>query len=214
MRELPQALCVATLKDRPRLDQGPQQAQAPLDQCDLGIGECQFSLAPQDLFQTREGALHLGGHAGIQRFVAQIDGVHEAQSSTESQAYVRTQDRVWQGEDPDVDGPCFTAEPQGMCSQLHQGGGKGVVRRSERVCNRLPQLARRLIKTGSPDVQQRDQFGLAGVQTSAQGLAKEIMKAIPLSLLIERHHKEVRSIQFLQHLLAGGLIRHCGDHLA
>ncbi len=146
--------------------------------------------------------LHLGLHAGIQRFVAQIDGVHEAQSSTQSQTDVRTQDGVWQREDPGVDSPGFTTEPEGRSRLFHQGGGKGVVRRCERVCNRLPQLARRLIKTGRPEVQERYQFWLAGLQPSAQGRTHEIMKPIPLSLLIERHHKEVRSLQFLQRLLA------------
>src|SRR5215467_5642390 len=113
-----------------------------------------------------------------------------------------------------MDGSCFTTEPEGRCRLLHQGGGKGVVMCRERVCNRLPQLARRLIIPGSPDVQERDQFWLARVQTSAQGLTKEIMISIPLPPLIEWHYKEVRSLQFLQHHLAGALVWRCSDHLA
>src|SRR5579859_605896 len=51
-------------------------------------------------------------------------------------------------------------------------------------------------------MQQRQSFGLAGLQTSAESLTKEVMIAIPLPPGIQWDAKEVGLIQRLQHLLA------------
>src|SRR3954470_15264240 len=40
----------------------------------------------------------------------------------------------------------------------------------------------------------------------AQGLTKECMIAIPLSLVIQRHHKYIGTLEPFQHLLAPGLL--------
>ena len=76
----------------------------------------------------RDGSLHLGGHAGMHRFGADMNGVEEAQSSVEGKAGMGAQDGIWQGEHPGMDGSCFPTEPEVGCCLLHQGGGKGIVR--------------------------------------------------------------------------------------
>ena len=101
-----QALFVATREVGSDLDQGPQQAQTPLDQRHLGLGEQKRWLPVQDLLHARDGPLHLGGHTGMQRFGADTDGVEEAKSGIKGEACMRTQDRIWQGEHPGVDGSC------------------------------------------------------------------------------------------------------------
>src|SRR5437867_2744783 len=159
-------------------------------------------LVAQDLFHAREGPLYLGGHAGMHRFGAEMDGVEEAQRSIEGQARMRTQDRIWQGEHPMMDGACFSTEPEVRSSLLHQGSSKVEVRRGQRVCNGLPPLALRLIPACYTLMQERHQFWLRSMQSSTQGLTKQIMIAVPPPLLIERHHKEVGSLYLLQHLLA------------
>ena len=83
----------------------------------------------QDLFHARDGSLHLGSHASMYRFSTDMDGVEEAKSSVEGHARMGTQDGIRQGERPMMDDSCFPTEPEVRSSLLHQGGGKGVVRR-------------------------------------------------------------------------------------
>ena len=75
------------------------------------------------------------------------------------------------------------------------------------MCNGLGPLPLCLIKAGSPAVQDRLHLWLGGVQSRQQSFAKEIMQAISVPLLIERHQEEVGSLQEDEHLLTGGL---CG----
>src|SRR5260370_15417396 len=150
----------------------------------------------------------------MHRCGADMDEVEEAKSSVEHKTRMRTQDGVWQGEHPGMDGACFPTEPEGGCSLLHQGSGQEVVRCGQRVRNGLTPLALRLIPAGCPDVQERHQVRLSSVQTSAQGLTKQIMIAVPLPLLIQRHDKEVGSLHLLQHLLARLERRPGGDSMA
>src|SRR5690349_20773875 len=103
----------------------------------------------------------------MHRFGADMDEVEEAQSSVESQARMCTQDGIWQGEHPGMDGACFPTEPEVRSSLLHQGGGKGIVRRRQCVGNSLSPLALRLIPAGGTLMQERHQFWLSSVQTSA-----------------------------------------------
>src|SRR6266516_7809194 len=140
-------------------------------------------LSVQDRFHTRDGSLHLGGHAGMERFGADMDGVEKAQRSVEGQACMRTQDAVWQGEYPVLNGPGFATQPEVRSSQLHQGDGQEIIRRCQRVRNGLAPFALLLIPACCPSVQERYQLWLRGVQLSAQGLAKQIMIAVPLPLL-------------------------------
>ena len=88
-----------------------------------------------------------------------------------------------------------------------------MVRGGQRVRNGLPPQAGPLIKAGRPQVQERDQFWLARMQTSQQGLSKEIMVPIPLPLLIQRHDKEIGSLHLFEHLLTCFSRRTCGDGL-
>src|SRR5712691_3543292 len=214
LSELPQTLIVATLEELSDLDQSTHQAQTPLDQRHLGLGEQKRWLPAQDLLHARNDPLHLGGHTGMQRFGADTDGVEEAKSGIKGEARIRTQDGIWQGEHPGVDGSGFPTEPEVRSRLFYQGGGIRIVRRGKRVGNGLSPLALRLIPAGCPEVQERHQFWLARVQTSAQRLTKEIMIPVPLPLLIQGHHKEVGSLHLLQRLLAYLLRRLCRDRLA
>ena len=138
----------------------------------------------------------------MQRFGADTDRVEEAKSGIKGQPCMHTQDGIWQGEHPGVDGSGFPTEPEGRRRLLHQGGGIRIVRRGQRVGNGFPQFAPRLIKAGRPDMQEWHQVWMSSVQTSVQRLTKEIMEAVPLPLLIQWHHKEVGALHLLQHLLA------------
>ena len=124
MSELPQTLIVTTLEEPSDLDQGTQQAQTPLDQRHLGLREQKRWLPVQDLLHARDGPLHLDGHTGMQRFGADTDGVEEAKSGIKREACIRTQDGIWQGEYPRMDGACFPTQPEVRGSQLHQRGGQ------------------------------------------------------------------------------------------
>src|SRR5947209_17141241 len=188
---MPQALLIAMLEEASCLDQSTQQAQTPLDQRYLGVRERWFLPAAQEPFHPHDGPLHPDLHARIRRFSAQIDGVEEAKSAPQSQAQVRPQNGIWQGQHPTVDGPGLSSQPELRSRLLHQGGGIRTVRGGQRVRNGLPPQAGPLIKAGRPQVQERDQFWLARLQTSQQGLSKEIMVPIPLPLLIQRDDKEI-----------------------
>src|SRR5256886_5074189 len=110
LSELPQTLIVATLEEPSDLEQGTQQAQTPLDQRHLGLGEQKRWLPAQDLLHARDGPLHLGGHTGMQRFGADTDRVEEAKSGIKGKPCMHTQDGIWQGEHPGVDGSGFPTE--------------------------------------------------------------------------------------------------------
>ena len=138
----------------------------------------------------------------MSRFGADMNGVEETQGSVEGQARMRTQNGIWQGEYPVLDGACFAIQPEDRCSLLHQGGGQRIVRCGQRVRNGFAPFALRLIPARCPGVQERHQFRVSRVQTSTQRLAKQIMVAIPVPVLIERHHKEIGPFHFLQHVLA------------
>src|SRR5437763_3974048 len=97
---MPQALLIAMLEQASRLDQSSQQAQTSLDQGYLGARECQFLPAAQQSLHPHDGALHLDLHASIRRFGAQINRVEEAKSSLQSQAQMRPQNDIWQGQPP------------------------------------------------------------------------------------------------------------------
>src|SRR6266487_225075 len=97
---------------------------------------------------------------------------------------MRTQNGIWQREHPGVDDSCFPAQPERFRRLLYQGGGKDVVRRGQRVGDRLSWFAHGPIKASRPQMQERHQLGLAGLQTSVQRLTKEILVPIPLPLVI------------------------------
>ena len=60
-------------------------------------------------------------------------------------------------------------------------------------------------------MQRRDLLGLLGPQMRREHLGKEVVIAIPLALVIQRHDKEVAALQGLQPRLA---VRLAGDGLA
>src|SRR5205085_2924866 len=76
-------------------------------------------------------------------------------------------------------GSCFATQPEVRRSLLHQGGGQGIVRRGQRVRNRLAPPALRLVPARCSSVQERYQLWLRSVQLSAQGFAKQIMITVP-----------------------------------
>src|SRR5712691_234862 len=150
----------------------------------------------------------------MHRFDAEMDGIEKAQSSVQGKTCMRTEDGIWQSEHPGMDGACFPTEPELRGRLFHQGGSQGIVRHGQRVCNGLAPLALGLIPAGCPDMQERHQFWLSSMQTSAQRLTKQIMIPVPLPLLIQRHDKEIGSLRLLQHLLALLERRSCGVGLA
>lgn len=123
-----------------------------------------------------------------------------------------TQEKIWERKDPIQHDVYITAEPAFGGGLLHQGSGIGKVRCCQCVGNGFSPLLLSFIPARCPAVQERHQFWLAGLQPRQQRLAKEIMIAIPLPLVIERHHKEVSSFEIFEHLLARSLCRplhHC-----
>src|SRR6266849_9327053 len=125
---MPQALLISMLEEASRLNQSAQQAQTSLDQRYLDAREHRFLPAAQESFHPQDGLLHLDLHARIQRLCAQIDGVEEAKSGLQSQAQMRPQNNIWQGQHPTVDGPGLSSQPELRSRLLHQGGGIRVVR--------------------------------------------------------------------------------------
>ncbi len=60
-------------------------------------------------------------------------------------------------------------------------------------------------------MQERHKLRMSGVQTSQQGFAEEVMQAIAVPLLIQRHQEEVGTLQQREHLLTG-CSRGCGGN--
>src|SRR5437016_4042813 len=65
----------------------------------------------------------------------------------------------------------------------------------------LSSFTHRLIKASRSEVQEGYQLGLTRLQPNTQRLTKEVMETIPLPFVIQQHHKEVRPLQRLQHIL-------------
>jgi hypothetical protein len=70
-------------------------------------------------------------------------------------------------------------------------GGAGVT-------DRLIDLAGRLVPGRGPPMQHRDQGRLAGAKLQPQQVGEQLMVAIPLAAVVQRHHKQVRRLQLAQ----------------
>src|SRR3982074_2107273 len=82
------------------------------------------------------------------------------------------------------------------------------------MSNRLFHSSLCLIPARCSQMEERHLLWLGHMHTSQEYLAKEGVKAIPPSLFVQRHYKEVRALRRFQHLLAGLEARCSSDGLA
>jgi hypothetical protein len=66
------------------------------------------------------------------------------------------------------------------------------------VSDGLVDVAGRLVPGRGPPVQHRHQPRLAGAKLQAQQLREQLVVAVPLAAVVQRHHKQVRRLQLAQ----------------
>jgi hypothetical protein len=62
----------------------------------------------------------------------------------------------------------------------------------------LVDMPGRLMPGRGPPMQHRHQPGLAGAKLQAQQVGEQLVVAVPLAAVVQRHHKQVRHLQLAQ----------------
>ena len=64
---------------------------------------------------------------------------------------------------------------------------------------------RLLVPDARPPMQLRNEVGLLVLQTREEYVGEQVMVAIPLALIVERHQEQISSLELLEHRLPIGL---------
>ena len=95
------------------------------------------------------------------------------------------------------------ADDDAQAVLLNQIGDPFVIRRCQRVLHRFGNQSLPLVPHAGAAVQAGHRFGRhAARQPLPQHLGKQMMVAIPLALIVQRHDKQVGALQLIQDELA------------
>ena len=89
----------------------------------------------------------------------------------------------------------------GRHSQLDQVRRAREIRGGQRMADRIGRRTMLLIPRARAPMQRRDLIGLLRQQMRSEHVGKEVMIAIPVALIIQRHDKEVAALQGIQQRL-------------
>jgi hypothetical protein len=110
----------------------------------------------------------------------------------------------WQRRKPAAQGHALAAAQQRLDVSLHQPRRPGCLLSGQRVPHRVVGQVMLLAPGGRGPVQFRYSTRLFGLQPGAQQVGEQVVVAPPAAHLIQRHHKQARPLELLQHGLAVG----------
>jgi len=116
---------------------------------------------------------------------------------------------IWKGVEPAADCRLFAVPERRGSRKLDKFSGARRVLAQQRMADGRWQVSVALVPVARPTVERRDGVGRLVAQPRGQHVGKEVVVAVPATLVVERHHEQVGALEGFEHRGAVRITREC-----